>query len=116
MLSAVGAVHGPGAQLRGTGSSLQEETAKLNILYLETALEQINATALLPDKILFQVPVVLMAFSSCFDSSVGSFPKKKKRHIGISQTFFCTERQQQVLLCGKGMCALQKVNKKINIL
>lgn len=64
------------AQLGDVGSSLEGETAKLSILYLETALEQINATALLPDKILFQVPAVLMAFRVCFDSPAGSCPKK----------------------------------------
>jgi len=55
---------------------LQGATAKLSILYLEAALEQMNATASLPEKILFQVPAVLMAFRICFDSPASSYLKK----------------------------------------
>lgn len=98
-------VWGQRAQLGNTGSLCSVLLTKLNILYLETALEQINATALLPDKILFQVPVVLMAFSGCFDSSAGSCPKK---HIVISQAFFCSERGTRRYCCvGRG-CVLCK--------
>lgn len=58
-----------------------EERAKLNILSVEAALEQIKAAALLPDKTLLQAPVVLMAFSGCSDSSAGACPEM---HMGIS--------------------------------
>lgn len=55
--------------------------AKLNILYLETALEQINSTALLPDKTLCQVPVVLMAFKRLFGSISWLLPKKAHQYL-----------------------------------
>lgn len=83
----------------------REKRAKLSILYLETALEQINATALLPDKILFQVPLALMAFRGCFNSPAGSCPKK---HANISQAPFCSERGTRRYCCvGRG-CVLCK--------